>query len=76
MHRINNQLAIIIGFCDLLLGDMADDDARRLDVIQIQSAGRSALKELPPTAPDSDATLNVSIEPFARSCETIATWKT
>jgi hypothetical protein len=59
VHRIKNQLSIIMGFCDLLLGNMADDDPRRPDVIQIQTAGRSALNELPPIAPDAfDATLN------------------
>jgi hypothetical protein len=59
VHRIKNQLAIITGFCDLLLGDMAADDPRRADVIQIQTAGRSALSELPPIAADaSDTTLD------------------
>jgi hypothetical protein len=59
VHRIKNQLSIIMGFCDLLLGNMADDDPRRPDVIQIQTAGRSALNDLPPLSPDAfDATLN------------------
>lgn len=59
VHRIKNQLAIIMGFCDLLLGDLADDDPRRADVIQIQTAGRSALNELPPIRADAfDTTLN------------------
>ena len=59
VHRIKNQLAIIMGFCELLLGDMAADDPRRPDVMQIQAAGRSALDELPPIPADAfDATLN------------------
>ena len=59
VHRIKNQLAIIMGFCELLLDDMADDDPRRPDVMQIQTAGRSALDELPPIAADAiDTTLN------------------
>ena len=48
VHRLKNQLAIILGFCELLLGDLADDDPRRLDVVRIQEAGKSALHELPP----------------------------
>jgi hypothetical protein len=59
VHRLKNQLAIIMGFCELLLGDMADDDPRRRDVMHIQTAGRSALDELPPIAPEAfDTTLN------------------
>jgi hypothetical protein len=48
VHRLKNQLAIILGFCELLLADLPDDDARRLDVIRIQNAGKSAMGELPP----------------------------
>ena len=50
VHRLKNQLAIILGFCELLLADIPDGDARRLDVIRIQDAGKSALAELPPLA--------------------------
>jgi len=58
VHRIKNQLAIIMGFCELLLHDMADDDPRRPDVMHIQTAGRSALDQLPPIAADAfDTTL-------------------
>ena len=48
VHRLKNQLAIILGFCELLLTDMTADDPRRADVKRIQDAGRSALGELPP----------------------------
>jgi len=48
VHRLKNKLAIILGFCELLLGDMAEDDPRRPDVLQIQDAGKHALAELPP----------------------------
>lgn len=46
-HRLKNQLAIILGFCELLLNDMPEDDPRRADVLHIQAAGKSALAELP-----------------------------
>lgn len=48
LHRLKNKLAIILGFCELLLSDMAEDDPRRADVLQIQQAGKHALEELPP----------------------------
>lgn len=48
IHRLKNQLAIILGFCELLLENAADDDQRRADLVQIQIAARSALGELPP----------------------------
>jgi hypothetical protein len=48
VHRLKNQLAIILGFCELLLSDMEADDPRRPDVVRIQDAGKSALGELPP----------------------------
>lgn len=47
IHRLKNQLAIILGFCELLLED-APDDQRRLDLLQIQQAAQAALGELPP----------------------------
>lgn len=50
VHRLKNQLAIIMGFCELLLSEMTPEDKRRADVVQIQTAGRSALNELPPLA--------------------------
>lgn len=48
VHRLKNQLAIILGFCELLLEDMPGDDARRGDIAQIQLAAKTALGELPP----------------------------
>jgi hypothetical protein len=50
VHRLKNQLAIILGFCELLLSDMGADHKHRADVMQIQTAGRTALNELPPLA--------------------------
>ena len=50
IHRLKNQLAIILGFCELLLSDLPEGDPHRLDVIRIQDAGKSALGELPALA--------------------------
>jgi len=49
VHQLKNQLSIILGFCELLLNDLAADDKRRLDVLQIQRAGKTALEVLPET---------------------------
>ena len=49
IHQLKNQLSIILGFCELLLNDLAADDKRRLDVLQIQRAGKTALEVLPET---------------------------
>ena len=48
VHRLRNQLSIVLGFCELLLSDLKEGDPRRGDVIRIQDAGRTALSELPP----------------------------
>ncbi|HYE88568.1 MAG TPA: hypothetical protein VEA16_19535 [Vicinamibacterales bacterium] len=52
VHRLKNQLSIILGFCELLLSDLAEGDPRRADVLRIQDAGKSALSELAPLTPD------------------------
>jgi hypothetical protein len=49
VHRMKNQLAIILGFCELMLEDLEpDDDKRRRDLTQIHEAAKKALAELPP----------------------------
>jgi hypothetical protein len=50
VHRLKNKMAIILGFCELLLSEMAEDDPRRGDIMQIYEAAKSALIELPPLA--------------------------
>ena len=42
-HGIKNQLAVILGFCDLLRRSLDDHDPRRNDVQRIETAGRVAL---------------------------------
>ncbi|HXG55772.1 MAG TPA: response regulator [Vicinamibacterales bacterium] len=41
-HDFNNLLTIILGYCEVLLGDMAPADGRRIEVIEIQKAGERA----------------------------------
>jgi hypothetical protein len=48
VHRLKNQLAIILGFAELLLEEMPADDPHRTDLEHILRAAKSALGELPP----------------------------
>jgi CheY-like chemotaxis protein len=41
-HDFNNLLTVILGYCDLLLGDLEADDSRRADILEVQKAGNSA----------------------------------
>jgi hypothetical protein len=47
LHQLKNHLAIIVGFCDLLLGDMTRDDPKRADIQEMRKAGLAALDMLP-----------------------------
>lgn len=63
IHRLKNKLAIILGFCELLLEDAAPTDPRRADLLQIQAAAQNALAELPPLpANEFASTLDVKPE--------------
>jgi signal transduction histidine kinase len=42
VHDLNNQLSIILGFCELLLDSTPDEDPRRADILEIDKAVRSA----------------------------------
>ncbi len=41
-HDFNNLLTAILGYCQLLLLDLAENDPRREDILEIQHSGRSA----------------------------------
>ena len=41
-HDFNNLLTVILGNCELLLGDLDPDDPRHADIAEIQNAGASA----------------------------------
>ena len=43
VHDMKNMLGIVIGYANLVLDDMPDDDPRRPDVDEIRKAGESAL---------------------------------
>jgi signal transduction histidine kinase len=43
-HDLSNQLSIILGFSELLLGGMADADPRRADLLEIDKAAKVAMQ--------------------------------
>jgi PAS domain S-box-containing protein len=43
-HDFNNLLTVILGFCEILLADLEQGDARRSDITEIQEAGRRAAR--------------------------------
>jgi len=52
-HALKNHLAVILGFCDLLLADLPETSSARQDVLEIQKAAASAmaLVAAPPAPP-------------------------
>lgn len=47
IHRLKNLLAVIAGFCDLLLLESPADDPRRADVLEVQKAASEAMALMP-----------------------------
>ena len=47
IHRFKNHLSIIVGFCDLLLAEAPEADARRADLAEIQKAAYAAMALMP-----------------------------
>jgi hypothetical protein len=59
IHAFKNQLSVIVGFCDLLLLELPEDDVKRRDLAEIQKAAHIALDLVPQLRPrlpiDTDA---------------------
>jgi hypothetical protein len=47
MHRLKNHLAVIIGFCDLLVEESTPSDPRRADFLELQKSAYAAMGVLP-----------------------------
>ena len=50
VHRMKNHLAVIVGFCELLLEDLPLDDRRREDIMEIKKAAGAATCDMPEIA--------------------------
>ena len=47
LHQLKNHLSIVLGFCDLLLEDLPEDDPRHADILEVAKAGRAAMALVP-----------------------------
>lgn len=47
IHRLKNHIAIIVGFCDLLIAECPENDPRRADLLEVHKAGRDAMALMP-----------------------------
>lgn len=43
LHDVRNQLSIIVGFCDLLLGEVPEHDRKHADLLEISKAAQAAI---------------------------------
>ncbi len=50
LHRFKNALALALGFCNLLLDEIEEDDPRKDDLMEIQQAILKATALLPDLA--------------------------
>jgi hypothetical protein len=57
LHALSNQLAVIFGLVELVLGETAADDPRHADLVEIRDAAINAAKLIgrPLTDPDDPA---------------------
>lgn len=47
LHQFKNHLGVVVGFCDVLLRELPDDDPKRADILEIREAANVALRLLP-----------------------------
>ena len=43
VHDIRNQLSIIVGFCELLLQQIPEDDRKHADLVEVSKAANTAI---------------------------------
>ena len=54
LHSVLNQLALVVSYADLLLGDLPGDDLKARDLQQIQECARNAARLLGRPLGDSE----------------------
>jgi hypothetical protein len=50
IHGLKNHLAVIVGFCDLMVSDAAAGDPRTADLLEVHRAAREAMAAIPEIA--------------------------
>ena len=43
LHNVRNHLAVIVGFCDLLLGEIPEHDRKHADILEMRKAADAAM---------------------------------
>lgn len=43
LHNVRNHLAVIVGFCDLLLGEIPENDRKHADILEMRKAAHAAM---------------------------------
>ena len=43
-HTVKNHLAVILGFCELLIGDTPPEDPRRADLEEVHRSARALME--------------------------------
>jgi hypothetical protein len=57
VHLLKNHLAVIVGYCDLLIADTPDGDPRKADLLDVHTAAREAMAVMPEVARRLGATM-------------------
>ena len=47
IHRLKNHLCLVVGFCELIVADGAQDDPRRRDRLEVLTAAQDAAAMMP-----------------------------
>lgn len=47
VHELKNHLAVIVGFCDVLINELPESDPKRADVLEMHRAALAAVMLLP-----------------------------
>jgi hypothetical protein len=47
LHQFANHLSVVVGFCDMLLAEMAENDERHADIREISNAANAAMALIP-----------------------------
>jgi len=50
LHQLRNHLSIIVGFCDLLMNEVPEGDAKHADLEEMRKAGNAAIALVPQIA--------------------------
>lgn len=50
LHELKNHLSIIVGFCDMLLADLPEQNPMHADILEVRKAGFAAIALVPALA--------------------------